>query len=524
MRYENIQVVLSSSQISNEAEMKQAIAEKLHIECKKITEIRLIRKSIDARKSQIKFNISADVYTDGTKPDAVCYPFSYKDVSSAETVVVVGAGPAGLFAALRLIEFGIKPIVIERGKSVSERKRDIAKLNRNQGLDPESNYAFGEGGAGTFSDGKLFSRLKKKKDCKRILLNFHLHGAADQILYEAHPHIGTDKLPHVISNMRETIIRYGGEVHFMTKMTDIEVENGQVCGVTLGDGKQLKCKNLILATGHSARDVYDILNSKGIELESKGFAMGVRIEHPQRLIDDIQYHLRGKQRGDSLPSAAYSNVAQVNGRGVYTFCMCPGGFIVPASTGEEETVVNGMSPSNRNSPFANSAVVVEIRPEDLSAYHKYGIMAGVEFQKQYERLSFLHGGGMAIAPAQRVVNFVRGENSSSLPKTSYLPGLVSSAMHEWIPSYISKRLASGLVDFDKRMKGFLTNEAILVGVESRTSSPIRIPRNELTLEHISVCGLYPCGEGAGYAGGITSSALDGEACAEKIAEKLGAKP
>lgn len=519
MIYNNIQLTVLPKQACVENLLKEIVGEKIKVDPHKINTIQIVRKSIDARsKVQVKINLAVNVYTEKSTPEAVSYPFKYQEVTGKTEVIIVGAGPAGLFAALRLIELGIKPIIIERGKEVSERKKDIALLNQNKSLNSESNYCFGEGGAGTFSDGKLYTRLKKKKDCSRILLNFHQHGAQDSILFEAHPHIGTDKLPVIIKNMRETILRHGGEVHFETKMTSLIINDGKMEGVQLSDGKELHAQAVILATGHSARDVYEMLQDKGIAMEAKGFAMGVRVEHPQGLIDKIQYH--ASERGEYLPAASYSLVTQADGRGVYSFCMCPGGFIVPASTCEKETVVNGMSPANRNSKFANSAIVVEIQPEDLETYKDHGVMAGLRFQQEFEHLAFKNGGRNAIAPAQRLADFVKGKLSFDLPETSYLPGIVASPMHLWMPEFIGKRLREGFQDFDKKMKGFVTNDAIIIGVESRTSSPIRISRDEETLQHISIKGLYPCGEGAGYAGGITSSAMDGESCAEKIAEWL----
>lgn len=517
MVYNNIQLVVLPHQAVVESELKKVVGAKIRVIPSRINTVRILRKSIDARSKQVKVNLCVDVYTDKSQPEAIQYPFHYQDVSGKPEVIVVGAGPAGLFGALRLIEFGLKPVVFERGKEVGERKKDIAQLNRNNGLNPESNYCFGEGGAGTFSDGKLFTRIKKKKDCTRILLNFHQHGAQDEILFESHPHIGTDRLPVVIKNMRESILKYGGEVHFETKVTEILTEGDSVKGVRLADGSERLSKAIILATGHSARDVYEHLQAKGVTLEAKGFAMGVRVEHPQSLIDKIQYH---SPRGEFLPAAVYALVTQVEERGVYSFCMCPGGFIVPASTSEGETVVNGMSPSHRNSKYANSAIVVEIRPEDLTEYQEYGVMAGLKFQQAYEKLSFENGGGNAVAPAQRLQDFIQGKKSKDLPQTSYVPGIISSEMSSWMPKFIGKRLQAGFKDFDRKMRGFVTNDAIIIGVESRTSSPIRIPRDAETLQHVTLKGLYPCGEGAGYAGGITSSAMDGEACAEKISEFL----
>ena len=521
--HSQISIIVTPEQSSSKDLLKGEIAKKLGIKKSAIDKIQIVKKSIDARsRKQIKVNLTLNVYTDGTPMAPIHYPFAYHDVKDSPKVIIVGAGPAGLFAALRLIELGLKPIILERGKEVSERKKDIALLNRNNGLNIESNYCFGEGGAGTFSDGKLFTRSKKRGNGERILLNFHQHGAQDEILFEAHPHIGTDKLPTIIKNMRQTILKYGGEVHFNAKVAELLIENNEIHGVKTSEGDLFYASNVILATGHSARDIYHLLNNQGITLEAKGFAMGVRIEHPQSLIDKIQYHCKDRC-GNNLPAASYNLVTQVNGRGVYSFCMCPGGFIVPASTYENECVVNGMSSSLRNSKFANSGFVVEIRPEDLTSYAKYGVLAGLKFQEEYEHLSFVNGGENAVAPAQRVKDFVDGIVSKDLPQTSYIPGVISSPMHSWIPPFIRERLQEGLKEFDKKMKGYLTNQAIIVGVESRTSSPIRIPRDPETLQHIEIKGLYPCGEGAGYAGGITSSAVDGELCAEKIFAKLNSE-
>ncbi|MDO5576719.1 MAG: FAD-dependent oxidoreductase, partial [Fibrobacter sp.] len=488
---QNIQLVVLPKQASIDTLLKEQAAEKLQIENARITAVQIIRKSIDARsKTQVKINLSVNVFTDGTIPEKIVYPFHYTNVAKKEPVLIVGGGPAGLFAALRLIELGRKPILIERGKEVSERKKDIAQLNRNNGLNIESNYCFGEGGAGTFSDGKLFTRSKKKGDCSRILLNFHQHGAQDEILYEAHPHIGTDKLPTIIKNMRNTILSHGGEIHFGTKMTEILLNGKRVTGIKTESGEEFFATKLILATGHSSRDVYQLLQRQNIALECKGFAMGVRVEHPQTLIDKIQYH---NKKDAHLPSASYNLVTQVDGRGVYSFCMCPGGFIVPASTGKNECVVNGMSSSHRNSAFANSGIVVEIRPEDLGSYKEYGVLAGLKFQEEFEHLAFTNGGSNAIAPAQRLVDFIKGKLSYDLPRTSYIPGLKPSPMHNWIPESIRKRLQEGFKEFDKKMHGFLTNDAVIVGVESRTSSPIRILRDPKTMQHIQIEGLYPCG-------------------------------
>lgn len=474
---------------------------------------RIIKKSIDARGRQIWVNLTVE-----PSDEAIRYEndYNYQDVSQKPEVVIVGAGPAGLFCALRLIELGRKPIILERGKEVLPRKQDIAALNRNTALDPESNYCFGVGGAGTFSDGKLFTRSKKRGNNQRIVEIFHAHGAQDEILYEAHPHIGTDRLPIVIKNICETITRFGGEIHYSTRVEDIIVANSIVKGVICSNGTEYCADSVVLATGHSARDIYHLLERKGIALEAKGFAIGVRAEHPQRLIDKIQYH---GQPTEYLPAATYSLVSQVDGRGVYSFCMCPGGFIVPSATEQEQIVVNGMSSSQRNSPYANSGIVVEIHPEDLpEEYHQYGALCGLRFQQDVEHLAYVNnGGGLQTAPAQRLADFVKGKVSFDLPDSSYVPGLISSPLHFWLPEMIGKRLQQGFREFDKRMHGYMTNEAVIVGVESRSSSPVRIPRDPETLCHPSVAGLYPAGEGSGYAGGITSSAIDGERIAEAIA-------
>jgi uncharacterized FAD-dependent dehydrogenase len=431
----------------------------------------------------------------------------------------VGAGPAGLFASLRLLALGFKPVVLERGKNVSDRKRDIALLNRNLGLDPDSNYCFGEGGAGTFSDGKLYTRSKKRGDVRRILEILHLHGADESILFDSHPHIGTDRLPAIITSIRETLVNHGAEFFFGTRVTDFIIEKGQIQGVVTGKDEKFYGKSVILATGHSALDIYRLLERRKLQMQLKGFAMGVRIEHPQHLIDQIQYHTR-EGRGKYLPAAEYALVKNIAGRGVYSFCMCPGGIIVPSATSDYETVVNGMSNSMRNSPFANSGLVVEIRPEDLSAYREHGEFAGLAFQEDLEKSAYRYGGQGQIAPAQRLTDFVDGKNSSSLPDHSYNPGLVCSPMHEWLPESIRFRLQDGLKFFGRRMKGFMTLEAIMAGVESRTSAPVRIIRDPEKGYHPDLPGLFPAGEGAGYAGGIVSSAMDGEYAADAISRFL----
>lgn len=513
-----ISIELFPNQAADEHQLKKAIAQKLNIKADKVGEYRIIRKSIDARKPKIKVNIGIRVYDLNEVIDSDAPTFFYKDVRNAKPVIIVGAGPAGLFAALRLLELGLKPIIVERGKLVSDRKRDIALLSREHNLNPDSNYAFGEGGAGTFSDGKLYTRSKKRGDFKRVLYSLYNHGANENILYEAHPHIGTNKLPGVITRIRETIIEHGGEFFFNSRVGSIQIANDIATGVKLVDGQIINGTAVILATGHSARDIHKTLIEQKIEIEAKPFAMGVRVEHPQELIDSIQYH--GAQQNEFLPAASYSLVHQVNGRGVYSFCMCPGGFIVPAATASGEVVVNGMSPSNRNSRFANSGIVVEIKLEDLAPYSKFGVLAGLEYQNDLELLAGKYGNSGVKAPAQRLVDFVAGKNSSSLPICSYHPGLTASAMHEWLPDSISNRLQLGFAEFGKKMRGFLTNEALILGVESRTSSPVRIPRDPETFQHIRVKGLFPSGEGAGYAGGIVSSAVDGERCADGVANYL----
>jgi len=462
---------------------------------------RIVKQSIDARQRELRVHLT--ILTDDKgrpvakeAPIPLYEPPVFMDVHQAKrSCIIIGAGPAGLFAALTLLENGIKPIIYERGKEVSERKKDIALLNRNEGLNPESNYCFGEGGAGTFSDGKLFSRSKKRGNMQRVMELFHYFGAPDTVLYEAHAHIGSDKLPGIIKNIRECIIAHGGEIHFETKIESLK-------GVT-GYGLQVTETPIILAIGHSAHDTYRMLAAEGVTMETKGFAMGVRAEHPQVLINKLMYHTTNVEY---VGNASYSLVTQVNGRGVYSFCMCPGGHIVPAGSDTGSCVVNGMSASHRNSPFANSGMVVQINPEDIPGNDP---LRGLEFQEELERLAFEHGGPQAQAPAQRMRDFVEGRTSKELPTCSYLPGIVPSRLDQWLPSHIGHRLQQGFRDFDRKYPGFLTNDAIIVGVESRSSSAVRIVRDTTTLQSISTPNLYPCGEGAGYAGGITSSALDG---------------
>ncbi|MFO8021606.1 MAG: FAD-dependent monooxygenase [Perlabentimonas sp.] len=514
-------IQLWPDQAANSDIVKQLVAKKLNIQPSVIGSVVITRKSIDARKGKVKVNLGLRVFRKNEASNQDIFTYKHQDVSTKQEVIIVGSGPAGLFAALRFIELGIKPIIIERGNDVKTRKRDIAQLNRNKSFNPNSNYAFGEGGAGTFSDGKLYTRSRKKGSINRILNLLHIHGAQPEILYEAHPHIGTNVLPGVIASIRKTIEDCGGEFLFNSKVTELVISDNKAKGVKLDDGREFHGKAVVLATGHSARDIYSMLWQQGIRLEAKPFAMGVRVEHPQELIDSIQYH--GTKNSKHLPSATYSLVQQVKGRGVYSFCMCPGGYIVPAVSADNEIVVNGMSPSLRNSPWANSGIVVEVNINDLPITQGREALAGLDFQTKIEQLAYMNKDGDGfVAPAQRLTDFVNGRQSSNLPACSYQPGVSSSPIHSWLPEGISVRLQEGFRLFDKKMKGFLTNEALVLAVESRTSSPIRIPRDEVSLQHIQIKGLYPCGEGAGYAGGIVSSALDGERCAESIAQLPGA--
>lgn len=501
---------------AQEQQLKEYIATEHDILPKNIKAVRILKRSIDARQRTIFINLKVRVYINELPTDAEYTSIDYKDVSNAPAVIVVGAGPGGLFAALRLIEAGIRPILIERGKNVHDRRKDIARISREHLVDPESNYSFGEGGAGAFSDGKLYTRSKKRGSVDRILNILCQHGASTSILMDAHPHVGTDKLPGIIENMRNTIIRCGGEVHFETRMDKLIFDKNEVIGVETQNGTTFNGP-VILATGHSARDVYYYLKEAGVEIEAKGIAVGVRLEHPQELIDQIQYHSKDG-RGKYLPAAEYSFVTQANGRGVYSFCMCPGGVVVPASTAPRQVVVNGMSASRRGSKWANSGMVVEVRPEDLTDYAEHEELCVLKFQEHLEELCWLNGGMKQTAPAQRMVDFVNKKNSFDLPESSYAPGLLASPLHFWMPDFVTSRLRDGFKQFGKMSHGFLTNEAVMIGVESRTSAPVRILRDRETLQHIRIKGLYPCGEGAGYAGGIVSAAIDGERCAESITE------
>lgn len=541
------QLRILPEQAASEQSLKQYIGREKGLDVRTINAIRILKRSIDARQRTIYVNLTIRVFVNETPSEEEFERTDYPNVEGRPAVIVVGAGPGGLFAALKLIELGLRPIVVERGKNVRERKEDLARISREHKVDTESNYSFGEGGAGAYSDGKLYTRSKKRGSVEKILNVFCQHGASPTILSDAHPHIGTDKLPRVIENMRNTILACGGEVHFQTRMESILIEGQKVKGIETNTGKTF-LGPVILATGHSARDVYRWLYAHGVQLETKGIAIGVRLEHPSMLIDQIQYHNKNG-RGKYLPAAEYSFVQQVDGRGVYSFCMCPGGFVVPAASGPHQLVVNGMSPSNRGTKWSNSGMVVETRPEDLllpemqlqaepfpesneslteelilrdgkqpeGTIHTLAMM---RFQEKLEQICWQQGNMRQTAPAQRMVDFTRKKLSYDLPATSYSPGLVSSPLHFWMPSFLSERLSKGFQLFGKSSRGFLTNEAVMIAVETRTSSPVRIVRNKDTLQHLTVEGLFPCGEGAGYAGGIVSAGIDGERCAEAVAHYL----
>lgn len=519
------QIRILPEQAANEEGIKRYLAKEKGLDVRTLNKVRVLKRSIDARQRTIFVNLKVRVYINEMPQDDQYVHTEYPDVSSRPRVIVVGEGPGGLFASLRLIELGYRPVVLERGKDVRERKKDLSNITKTQKVDSESNYCFGEGGAGAYSDGKLYTRSKKRGSVDKILNVFCQHGANTNILADAHPHIGTDKLPRVIENMRNTIINCGGEVHFQTKMTRFILEGDRVIGVeavNLVTGAEENYRGpVILATGHSARDVYRYLASSKIEIEAKGIAVGVRLEHPSQLIDQIQYHNRNG-RGKYLPAAEYSFVTQVDGRGVYSFCMCPGGFVIPAATGPEQLVVNGMSPSNRGTAWSNSGMVVETHPEDVvqSEEELKDPLSMMYFQERVEKLCWQQANMKQTAPAQRMADFVNNRLSYDLPKSSYAPGIISSPLHFWMPSFVSKRLQEGFKTFGKNAHGFLTNEATLIAMETRTSSPVRIVRDRDTLMHVRIQGLFPCGEGAGYAGGIVSAGVDGERCAEMCAEYL----
>ncbi|CAN5254054.1 FAD-binding protein [soil metagenome] len=515
-----LELSLTPLQAFQPEKLEEKILNKLNLSPETPVHIRPLKRSIDARSRNVKVNIQAEVYIKEQAPPLIEYRRDYLNVSQKPQVIIAGAGPAGMFAALRLIELGVKPIVLERGNDVRNRRRDLADINKKHLVNPDSNYCFGEGGAGTYSDGKLYTRSKKRGDLRRILEILVAHGAKEDILVDAHPHIGTNKLPKLVEEIRKSIIEAGGEILFNTRVTDILIEEGEAKGVFLHKGDKIEGEGVILATGHSARDIFELLHQKKILLEVKPFALGIRIEHSQELIDKMQYHC--EVRDAYLPASSYSLVDQVmfkgKARGVFSFCMCPGGFIVPAATAPGEVVVNGMSPSRRDSKFANSGMVVAVELEDLKNYHQYGPLAGMYFQKDIEQRACSMAGGTQVAPAQLMMDFVDKKISSHLLETSYQPGIISVDMYKVLPTDIAFRLQTAFRSFGKKMKGYLTNEAQIIGVESRTSSPVKIPRDKETLEHVQIKRLYPCGEGAGYAGGIVSAAMDGERCAEKIAQ------
>jgi hypothetical protein len=513
------------SEATDDSALKNLIASALAIDINRITGYHLVKKSIDARHRNIIFQLLLKAFIDEPFYPAEIAPLELKDVQNSKSkVIIIGAGPAGLFAALRLIQLNIKPIILERGKDVRMRRRDLAALNKEGIVDPDSNYCFGEGGAGTYSDGKLYTRSKKRGDIQKILNTFVHFGADENILYEAHPHIGTNKLPQIITAIRNKIIECGGEVIFDKKVTDLFISNDEIQQVITNDGDKLIAGAVILATGHSARDIFHLLNNKKISIHTKPFALGVRVEHPQQLIDSVQYHC--STRNEYLPPASYSLVQQVNGKGVFSFCMCPGGIIAPASTDTNEIVVNGWSPSKRNNPYANSGIVVNVETYDLMAAtelsdeEKRSPLSAMLFQQKVEQKAFISGGGKLMAPAQRLVDFTRNVTSSTLPDCSYLPGINSADLRQVLPAFIHTALQNAFTDFGRKMKGYLTNEAVVVATESRTSSPVRIPREKDALNHPQVKNLYPCGEGAGYAGGIVSAAMDGEKVASVIASKI----
>lgn len=508
-----IQIQVNPALASNPERIKDVVANNLRIPVRDLNHVEIVKRSVDARKKTIKINLLIRAYIKEDFVGIIPKPPEYGDVSKSQEVIVIGAGPAGLFAALKLIEQGLKPIVIERGKNVRDRRKDLAAITKNHIVDEDSNYCFGEGGAGTYSDGKLYTRSKKRGDVNTILKMLIAHGASENIGIEAHPHIGTNKLPKIIANIRQTILNHGGVILFETRVTDIIIKDKAVAGIKTAKNELIEAQKIILATGHSARDIFELLHRKGILIEAKPFALGVRVEHSQKLIDSIQYHC--ETRNEFLPPAAYSVVKQVRNRGVYSFCMCPGGVIAPCATAPGEVVTNGWSPSKRDQPTSNSGIVVELGLEDFKPYKKFGPLAGVEFQKEIEQKAWALAGKTQKVPAQRLVDFTQGRVSGSIPKTSYIPGTTSVELGTVLPDTIYKSLQQGFLMFGQSMPGYLTNEAVVHAPESRTSSPVRIPRDAVSLEHPQIRGLYPCGEGAGYAGGIISAAIDGEKCAEQ---------
>lgn len=518
MKY-NYQLRVSPETAAKEELLRKEVSRHTNIPAAEISHIEVLKRSIDARQKEVRINLQVVVFVkESYKKEEFELP-EYSDVSQKEEVIIIGAGPAGLFAALRCIEGGVKPVIIERGKDVRSRRRDLKALNIEHIVNEDSNYCFGEGGAGTYSDGKLYTRSKKRGDVNRILKLLVAFGATKEILVDAHPHIGTNKLPAIIAKVRDKILEYGGEVLFETRVTDILIKDNKVTGVKTQKGETITARNVILATGHSARDIFELLHEKGIEIETKPFALGVRVEHPQQLIDRIQY--KCDDRGEFLPPSPYSIVKQIDGRGMYSFCMCPGGIIAPCATSPGEVVTNGWSPSRRDQPTANSGIVVELRLQDFKNFGK-SPLAGMYFQKSIEQKAWVLGGKSQHVPAQKLEDFVNGKLSSNLPETSYKPGITSADLREVFPDFIHKTLKAGFREFGKSMRGYLTNEAVIHAPESRTSSPVRIPRDPVSLEHIRIKGLFPCGEGAGYAGGIVSAAIDGEKCAESCIARIKA--
>ncbi|MCU7494214.1 MAG: FAD-binding protein [Ignavibacteria bacterium] len=511
------ELVVEPAKISDKEFIKKLASEKLHVNENEITAVVQDRRSLDARSRRPVYRISSVVYLNEV-PEEVYPRINYEPVKGKKQVIIVGFGPAGMFAALRLIELGIKPVILERGKDVQSRRRDLRAIQQFSIVDPDSNYCFGEGGAGTYSDGKLYTRSNKRGDIKKILGLLVQHGADESIMIEAHPHIGSNKLPRIVQAIRETVINCGGEVHFNSKVTDFILRENKISGVVVNGELEVMGDAVILATGHSARDIFYLLKKHDLSLEAKPFAMGVRIEHPQHIIDEIQYH--AKERNPLLPAASYSLTCRVGDRGVFSFCMCPGGIIIPASTGQEELVLNGMSVSRRDSKYANSGFVVTVNEEDWVKYSAHGAFAGLMYQMEVEKMAFLAGGSTQRAPAQRITDFVKGKVSGSLPGTSYIPGVTPAALHEMLPPVISKGLKGALIESGKKMRGYFTEEAQFLAAETRTSSPIRVPRDEETFMHVSLAGLFPSGEGAGYAGGIVSAAMDGENSATAAAKYI----